>query len=369
MSLDSLPMETTRTGSSSTQLRESLRTAPPLTVATAAMYGCGSVLLVAGAVAWEPGKNPRWVISSLAVVAVLFFAWTVWRGRRFSQTEALAMTGFQVITIGCLTWTTELTLGAFANGTVLPIVAVYTIWFLRPFGGRVVLYLGTAWWFAAIIHQDNTTLLPFAASLVIQTVVATEVFARMKRRMDRLARTDPLTGTFNRRGITEVLQHELGRATRGGQSVSVVAIDLDGLREVNNALGHRAGDDLLETVTRHWLANLRRRDEVGRTGGDEFVIVLPATTRDEAEALVQRLAETSPGSWSAGVAVVKPHDSLTSLLERADRRMYDAKASRQGVDMPVALNRSSVDAWTTDPTSDTFDPPASPTTPSRHSAS
>lgn len=353
---------------SATRLWETLRTMPPLTIATAAMYGCGSVLLVGGAVMWEPGKNPRWIIAALAVVSAGFFVWTVLRGRRFTPAEALAMTVFQVVSIGCLTWTTDLTLGAFANGTVLPIVGVYTMWFLPPVPGRVVLYGGTIWWFGAILHQDDPTLLPFAVSLVVQTVIATEVFSRIKRRMDRLARTDPLTGVLNRRGITEVLQRELSAALRRGHSVSVVAVDLDGLREVNNSRGHRAGDELLETITRHWVGSVRRRDEVGRTGGDEFLFVLPSTTKDEAESLVKRLAETSPGSWSAGIAVVKPDDSLTSLLERADRRMYVAKASRQGIEMPGAGHRPSVGAWT-DLMSDMHDRRVSPTRRSRHSAS
>jgi diguanylate cyclase (GGDEF)-like protein len=351
------------------RLLEPLRALPPLTVATAAMYGSGSVLLVAGAVTWVPGKNPRWVITSLAVAAVVFFVWTVVRGRKFSPTEALVMTVFQLAVIGRLTWTTHLTLGAFANGTVLPIVGVYVIWFLRPVSGRITLYLGTIWWFVAITHQHDGSLLPFAASVVVQTVIATEVFSRVKARMDHLARTDPLTGILNRRGITEVLEREFRRAVRRGQSVSVVAVDLDGLREVNNTLGHRAGDELLETVTQHWAGHVRRRDQVGRTGGDEFLFVLPTTDRDEAERFVKRLTETSPGSWSAGVAVVKPGDSLMSLLDRADRRMYSAKESRRGTDMPVERNGTSVNAWTMDPMSGMCDQRTSPMRPPRRSAS
>ena len=353
----------------STRLGQSLRALPPLTVATAAMYGCGSVLLVAGAVTWVPGKNPRWVITSLAVVAVVFFVWTMVRGRRFTPTEALVMTVFQLVVVGCLTWTTHLTLGAFANGTILPIVGVYSIWFLHPVAGRVTLYSGTVWWFVAIVHQHDSSLIPFSASVIVQTLIATEIFARIKARMDHLARTDPLTGILNRRGITEVLERELARAVRRGQSVSVVAVDLDGLREVNNSQGHRAGDELLETVTQHWTGSVRRRDEVGRTGGDEFLFVLPTTNRDEAESLVKRLAETSPGSWSAGVAVVKPGDSLASLLERADRRMYSAKESRRSTDVPGRGNGSSVSAWKMDPTNGIYDRRASATRRSRRSAS
>ncbi|KQX74369.1 MULTISPECIES: diguanylate cyclase [Aeromicrobium] len=315
----------------STRVGRALRALPPLTTATAAMYGSGAVLLVAGAVWWTPGKNPRGVIAALALVAVLMFVWTLARGARFTVDEALAMTVVQLAIVGCLTWTTHLMLGAFANGTILPIVGVYTIWFLRPVVGRVVLYAGALWWLVAVLHHDRPTLVPFAASVLIQTVVATEVFARVKARMDRLARTDPLTGTLNRRGITEVLARELARATRRQRPISVVAIDLDGLREVNNAHGHGAGDDMLAAVTRHWIGGVRQHDSVGRTGGDEFLLVLPETTIEQARAIVDRLRAGSPGAWSAGVAMAKPEDSAESMLERADTRLYDAKASRQGV--------------------------------------
>ncbi len=134
------------------------RGVPPLTVATAVMYGCGSVLLVTSALLWVPGKNPRWVISLLAVVAVTFFVWAIVRGRRFTRGEALVMAGAQLAVVGGLTWTTHLTLGAYSNGTALPIVGVYVIWFLRPVSVRIVLYLGTLWWFVAILHQDDSTL-------------------------------------------------------------------------------------------------------------------------------------------------------------------------------------------------------------------
>lgn len=311
------------------QPREWLRAMPLLTAATAAMYGTGSVLLAAGALTWQPGKNPRWALASLAVLAVLFLVWTVVRGSRFTRTEALTMTAVQLVIVGCLTWTTQLLLGALANGTILPIIGVYAIWFLHPAAGRAVLYLGTAWWLVALLRHDSAMLVPFAVSVTIQTVVATEVFSRIKLRTDRLARTDPLTGTLNRRGITEVLEREMRRAGRRQLPVSVAAVDLDGLRHINNTSGHRAGDAMLEAVSRHWIDGVRRHDAIGRIGGDEFLLVLPETTLDQARDIVGRLADGSPGAWSAGVATAKPHDSVDSMLERADHRMYEAKVARR----------------------------------------
>ena len=312
-----------------------LRTLPPLATVTAVLYGSGALLLVVGAVTWSPGRNPRWVITSLAATAAVFFVWTVVRGRRFTTTEALGMIVVQFFTIGALTWTTELTLGAYSNGTALPVAAVNVIWLLPPITGRIVLYLGTLWWFAAILHHDDRPLVGFALSLAVQTLIAAEVLSRLKRRMDNLARTDQLTGTLNRRGIAEVLERELHRSSRRQRDLSVVSIDLDGLRSVNNTQGHTAGDRLLERATAHWIDRLRRRDSIGRTGGDEFLFVLPGTTLEQAERIVEELAADAPGAWSAGAATVKPGDSVGTLLDRADQRMYDNKAARQGAGVPA----------------------------------
>jgi diguanylate cyclase (GGDEF)-like protein len=355
--------------STSARLADWLRSLPQLTVAAATMYGCGCLLLTGGIIAWEPGRNPRWVLSILAVVALALFVWTVVRGRQFTPAEALVFSAVQLFTVGCMTWTTDLDLGAFANGTVLPIVGVFMIWFLEPTRARGVLHVGTAWWFVAILHRHDASVVPFAAALVVQTLIAAEVFLRIKARMERLARTDPLTGTLNRRGVTEVVDRELQRAVRRKLPLAVVAIDLDGLREINNTLGHRAGEQLLETITRHWLGGIRRGDDVGRTGGDEFLFVLPNTTEAEAETFVRRMAVSSPGAWSAGIAVAQASDSAISLVERADRRMYVQKAERQGAGVPEHGNRPSVEPWTSDPMTDTSDPPESPTRPSRHSGS
>jgi len=312
-----------------------LRRLPPLATVTAVLYGSGALLLIVGAVTWSPGRNPRWVITSLAATAAVFFVWTVVRGRRFTTTEALGMIAVQFFTIGALTWTTQLTLGAYSNGTALPVAAVYVIWFLQPVAGRIVLYLGSLWWFAAILHHDDRPLVGFALSLVVQTLIAAEVLSRLKVRMDNLARTDQLTGTLNRRGIAEVLERELHRSARRQRDLSVVSIDLDGLRSVNNTQGHTAGDRLLERATAHWIDRLRRRDSIGRTGGDEFLFVLPGTTLEQAERIVQELATDAPGAWSAGAATVKPGDSVGTLLDRADQRMYDDKAARQGAGVPA----------------------------------
>lgn len=307
----------------------SLRALPALTAASAAMYGASMILLVIGFITWVPERNPRWVLGTLAIVAFGCLAWTLFRGRRFTLNEALVLMVLQLGITGGMTWNSHQPLGAFANGTSLPVIGVYAVWFLRPPIGRLVFYAGVVWWFVALWHHHSSELTGFGFALVVQTIIATEVFMRIKRRMDMLVRTDPLTGVLNVRGMTDALLQEMSRSGRRGSPLAVVSIDLDGLRALNNTRGHRAGDDLLQAVTSHWRSTVRDFDIIGRTGGDEFVIVLPETTKAEAETVVGRLAESSPAQWSAGVAEVKPHDTVETLLERADQRMYVSKAARK----------------------------------------
>lgn len=306
-----------------------LRALPPLTSASALMYGAGTVLLVLGLATWEPQRNPRSVLAVLAVAALSSVVWTVVRGDRFTMTEAFVFMTLQLVAIAALTWNTNQDLGALANGTALPILGAYAVWFLRWPTSRLILYGGAALWFIAILHRDSSALNGFALSVLFQTALATELFWRIKARMDWLVRTDPLTGVLNLRGVTESLQREMARASRRHVPLCVVSIDLDGLRALNNTLGHRAGDDLLQAVTEHWRKEVRTFDVIGRTGGDEFLLVLPETSMDVARQVVERLADSSPGEWSAGVAEAKPGDSVDSVLERADQRMYMEKAARQ----------------------------------------
>lgn len=107
----------------------------------------------------------------------------------------------------------------------------------------------------------------------------------------------------------------------------MVEIDLDGFKAYNDSNGHEAGDRLLESVARDWSGVLRRTDVLARTGGDEFVLVLPATTRPEAEVLMSRLRRANDVAWSAGIVEWLPGEPLPAALQHADEEMYRHKPS------------------------------------------
>lgn len=302
---------------------------PALAASTAAMFGGAVMLLGVGLLTWQPGRNPFWVLAAMLGVALGFCLVSVVAGHRLTRTHAAVMTAIQLGALAALTSTTGLDLAALANGSVLPIIGAYATWFLHPVWGRAMFYAGVLAWMGAVALRDDPGLATFAASIVVQSVVAAEAFALIKRRLDRIARTDALTGVLNRWGIGEAADRALARAVRRGADLAIAVVDLDDLREINNTRGHQAGDDMLVAVAQDWTARLRSHDVVGRLGGDEFVIILPGSNQEAAETVLRRLAEDSPASWSAGVAVAKPRDDLERMLARADARMYVSKSARR----------------------------------------
>ncbi|MGY4514811.1 diguanylate cyclase [Lysobacter sp. HA18] len=164
--------------------------------------------------------------------------------------------------------------------------------------------------------------------------------ARESRRLRVLALTDPLTGLANRRGLRRLAEDAFASAQADGRPVSVVLLDLDHFKRVNDQHGHATGDVVLVEATRALAKVLRPQDRIGRTGGEEFVVVLPATRREDAIVIAERLRlavaaldiqPQVPGlvvSTSAGVATSAPSDDrIDDLLGRADAALYRAKSA------------------------------------------
>ena len=156
-------------------------------------------------------------------------------------------------------------------------------------------------------------------------------------RIEELAQLDELTGALNRRFVMKELDDELLRCTRGHHPCSVALIDLDWFKKINDTFGHPAGDEALRAFSITVFANIRGIDKFGRYGGEEFLLVMPDTPQDVAEATLNRLREMIAGlDWaaispnmsvtmSAGVTCVRANDTTDTVLSRADRALYCAK--------------------------------------------
>jgi len=149
------------------------------------------------------------------------------------------------------------------------------------------------------------------------------------------AHVDSLTGAMNRRALEERAALELARARRDGNPVSMLAIDIDHFKTLNDGFGHQAGDDVLRYVATELAGTTRAVDAVARLGGDEFVVILPGATAEEARTVADRLRDsvrggdggrTPPVTLSIGVATQPPSgDTIETLWHHADLAMYEAK--------------------------------------------
>ncbi|WP_309068772.1 GGDEF domain-containing protein [Microbacterium sp.] len=155
-----------------------------------------------------------------------------------------------------------------------------------------------------------------------------EVVLAVRLRLRRLAQVDELTGALNRLGFEERLAQLVRNAHRRGTALSVVAIDFDDFKLLNDEYGHHHGDLALRTAIARWRRRLRGGDAVARFGGDEFVLALPGVDLDGADAVMRRLRLQADESWSWGAAALRTGERPDDLLLRADRALYAAKAER-----------------------------------------
>lgn len=155
-----------------------------------------------------------------------------------------------------------------------------------------------------------------------------------------MAVTDPLTGLHNRRYMNNQLEALVARASRGGDPVAVLVLDIDHFKAVNDSFGHDAGDEVLREFAVRLATNVRAVDLPCRFGGEEFVVVMPGTTLEDAHRIAERIRRDIGASpfrilggeplnitVSVGVAAsAGGHDTPTSLLKRADEGVYEAKS-------------------------------------------
>lgn len=193
---------------------------------------------------------------------------------------------------------------------------------------------------AAGINTMATGLASNEARLRDRVATATEELRQQKEQAEHKARTDPLTGLPNRRAFTELARVEIERAQRFGQSLTLIAIDLDHFKSINDGHGHAVGDAVLVDFATLAQAQMRIIDQLSRIGGEEFVAVLPGTDAKGALQVAERIRRLLeqrelpiPGGTlrytsSFGVAELeRQHPGLDRWLARADAALYVAKGN------------------------------------------
>lgn len=206
----------------------------------------------------------------------------------------------------------------------------------------------TLWKLIDLSHSLSRNLLHLLANrLRSGNAIVTDSQSR-QRETEQAAYSDVLTGLNNRRWLEELMLRLKGRALEELLPVSVLMLDVDHFKRINDTYGHKAGDLVLQTVAQTMRRRLRPSDMVARFGGEEFLILLPHTAPREARAVAERLrigivqtriceqggVDLPPVTVSIGVAFWRSGDTLESLVEAADKALYRAKGEgRNRVEM------------------------------------
>ncbi|MFH5211872.1 GGDEF domain-containing protein [Antrihabitans sp. NCIMB 15449] len=188
-------------------------------------------------------------------------------------------------------------------------------------------------------HEDSLeahhSLLELLVSLLANVLEADLDRTAVQRALEQAelrASTDTLTGLLNRGGWEHLLEHEEARYRRFGDPGAVISVDLDHLKPINDTKGHHAGDEYLRTAARALADNVRSADIVARVGGDEFGILAPKTTADDAEELTRRLSQALHAvgvTASFGHAQYTISDGFAGAWKAADTAMYQQKKTRR----------------------------------------
>jgi two-component system cell cycle response regulator len=186
---------------------------------------------------------------------------------------------------------------------------------------------------------DDFVTKPFDEDQLVARLRVADRILALHEKLRTQAMFDGLTGLLNRTAITDCLAAEMDRAGREGQALSVVLLDLDHFKQVNDIHGHAAGDAVLKEASQRMKHSMRGYDRVGRFGGEEFLVVAPGCGHENSLTLSERVRDSIGNSpiqtpqgplavtCSLGAAVARPRENAAALIARADAALYRAKAS------------------------------------------
>jgi diguanylate cyclase (GGDEF)-like protein len=207
---------------------------------------------------------------------------------------------------------------------------------VRALVGMVLIFSVYVVYQQVLIYRMRNQLAEQIQSLAKVESLASEVY--------KLAALDQLTGLYNRRSGEQRLAQEISRAQRHGRPLTVLLLDLNELKAVNDKLGHAAGDLVIKGFAERLQRAIRGSDLAVRLGGDEFMALLPECRADEVRHVLARVegldveyqGETIRCNFSSGWTDYKPGESAAELLKRADDALYANKRSSKRVSQPVA---------------------------------
>ena len=230
---------------------------------------------------------------------------------------------------------------AFSVFYILPIT--FITWRTGQRTGLIATVISTLIWFVADIssgHIYSHTSIPFwnllirLAYFVIIMLLVSNLRDSLQREQD-MSRTDFLTGAVNTRHFYEIAELEIARSQSHRQPLTLVYVDIDNFKAINDQFGHERGDQILRAFVSSIRKGLRKNDTIARLGGDEFALLLPETGQKSAQMLLSKIGDTlvhdmNKAKWSITLSIgvltcTTPPHSIDEFVKMADNLMYSAK--------------------------------------------
>jgi diguanylate cyclase (GGDEF)-like protein len=300
-----------------------------MSLALAALYGAGGVLTLISLLLPHPDSVHELgglVCGSLAILSALFV---------FAFGDRLPLWTYGVfVASGSVLISIGIHFGGYAPGT--PSYALFYLWIglfsfnfftLRAALSQMV--LSSVCHLVVLVVDGSGTffLTDWVVTWGVLFVTGLTV-GWLSGQVRTLADTDSLTGLRNRRAWDHELERELAHAKRSGDPLSVILIDIDGLKAINDRQGHQAGDRMLKEAAAAFSGAVRSGDLVARLGGDEFGVLLRACSADGARVSIERLQGATATPFCAGSAQWDGEETSDAFLHRADAVLYERKLAR-----------------------------------------
>jgi diguanylate cyclase (GGDEF)-like protein len=225
------------------------------------------------------------------------------------------------------------------------VTIMFAAWYIGPKTGiGFAVFAGGIWFAASVFDSEAAGSIPKfllawdAISLTVIYLIVALIISALKQRileLNDLARLDPLTGLYNRRAFYELVNLEAARSKRSHSLYTIAYIDVDNFKQVNDALGHSGGDEVLKEIGAILKHNLRQSDMMARMGGDEFVALLPDTDPEHGKKAIQKLFtrlneamrhKQIPVTFSIGVVTFTDMSCpVDDMIKKADSLMYSVK--------------------------------------------
>ncbi|MEJ6489471.1 GGDEF domain-containing protein [Leucobacter sp. USCH14] len=300
-------------------------------LATAAFCIAGMLFAIGNATIFLPAGDERPDLGAVAIACALAAICVLAAGYRFSTRAAGVLMTLAFVVVVPSVFLAPDAIRSINTGLLFLPFFLYLVWFMPMWFARLLGYPWIVLVDAFVLLRFGPSVLSVLVTLTVTGLVLGELIGLFKRRLERNTLMDPLCAVWNACGFRTLLDRAIAASLRGGKPLTMLYLDLDDFKQVNDRLGHFEGDRVLQEFARRMLEHSRPQDVFARFGGDEFALLLIDADASLARSIAERLmGEVDMVRWSYGIAEWGPGETADTFISRADLEMLGAKRNRKG---------------------------------------